>query len=95
VIFSSKRYAVQVSDYGRGLLENCEITSAAWGVNIREGGNPLLRRCKIRGKLYAVTVERYGRGTIEECDLTGESSLKAFQIEEGCQVILHNNKSVR
>lgn len=75
-------------DNGRGTIEDCDIYRNAQlfveeydttytiraGVSISAGGNPIIRRCKIRdGKASGIAVWDGGEGLIEECEISGNS----------------------
>lgn len=68
---------------GAGLIEDCTIFGhSAAEVQIRQGANPLLRRCKIRdGQAFGVYVYEEGLGRLEECDIFGctQAGVVAFQ----------------
>jgi len=71
-IHDSKNGAgVIVYENGGGIIEDCDIFANAYsGIEIRTGGNPTVRRCKIHdGKQSGVFVYENGGGIIEDCDI--------------------------
>jgi F-box protein 11 len=57
---------------GAGVVEDCEIVgNHCAGVGIADGGNPIIRRCRInRNGEPAVRMFADGLGKVEDCDLT-------------------------
>jgi F-box protein 11 len=59
---------------GRGTFLDCDISGHAYsGVEIKQGGNPILRRCKVHGQgnHNGVMIWDHGKGTLEECEVFG------------------------
>ena len=63
------------------------------GINIIQGGNPFIRRCRIHDGIQAgIYVHEHGRGTIEDCDIiaNGTAGLAIAQggnpVVRQCQV---------
>ncbi len=58
---------VLVNKNGTGQIENCDIFGNAYsGIQIREGGNPVVRHCQIHdSKQGGVLVYKNGIGQIE------------------------------
>jgi parallel beta-helix repeat protein len=93
-IYDSKDGAgVFIYDQATGQLEDCDIFGNAHaGVEIRTGGNPVIRRCTIKNNRYwAVRVRDNGRGTVEDCDLRGNPG-GAWKIDSTSSVQRRGNK---
>lgn len=74
---------------GEPELAECDISSdAGAGVEIANGANPLIRRCRIHdGRDAGIYVSGNGRGTIEECDISGHEHANVEIAQEGSPII--------
>jgi parallel beta-helix repeat protein len=68
---------IVAQDGALGTLEDNEIAGNGYsGVEIRTGGNPVLRRNQIRGNQAGVYVHDNGQGTLEDNEITGNGERK-------------------
>ena len=82
------RAGVFVWEQGKGTIERCDIFgNMLSGVEIKLGGDPAIRDCKIHDSNESVGVHVYeqGKGTVERCHIYN-NKLGAWKIEEGCEV---------
>jgi hypothetical protein len=65
------RIGVQIMDEGRGTLKQCEIArNPIVGINIKQGGHPLLQYCSIHdSRGIGVCSAARGQGKLIDCDL--------------------------
>jgi F-box protein 11 len=81
---------VAVLEQCLGTIEKCVISGNAFsGVEIKTGGNPVIRDCKVSGR-WGVTVRPDGLGTISGCDLTGATT--PWGVEGGAKVTRTGNR---
>ena len=82
-----------VTQNGLGTLEDNEIfANASAGVEIREGGNPTLRRNRIHGgKQAGVLVGQNGLGTLEENEIFA-NAFSGVEVRNGGNPTLHRNR---
>jgi len=89
---------VFIYEQATGQLEDCDIFGNAFaGVEIKTGGNPVIRRCQIHdGKVGGVYVYENGSGTLEDCDIFGNAKAGVGIREGGNPVIrrcqIHDGK---
>ena len=87
---TTKEAGVFVYEQGQGTIERCVISgNGLSGVDIRTGGNPVVRDCKVRGT-WGITVRPDGLGTISGCDLTGATT--PWSVEGGAKVTRTGNR---
>ncbi|MCK5524967.1 MAG: right-handed parallel beta-helix repeat-containing protein [Thiomargarita sp.] len=80
---SKEGSGVYVYKNGTGQIENCDIFGNAYaGIEIKEGGNPVIQHCQIHDNQVGVYVWENGTGRIENCDIFG-NALSGIQIREG------------
>ena len=85
---------VYISENGYGTIEDCNIfANKQAGVHIIQGGNPMVRKCKIHGSREGagVCVMENGQGTIESCDIFGNNRGPIY-VERGCRPAIRNCK---
>jgi parallel beta-helix repeat protein len=82
---------VYVYENCTGQIENCEIFgNADSGIEISEGGNPVVQHCKIHdGKGSGVFVNKNGTGRIENCEIFGNAKAGIEISEGGNPVVQH------
>ncbi|MCX5974647.1 MAG: right-handed parallel beta-helix repeat-containing protein [Coprothermobacterota bacterium] len=57
---------ILVSEDAQGAIESCEIAACAIGLAVRDGGDPLVQRCRIQDSRVGVSCQA-GMGSFEEC----------------------------
>lgn len=92
VIYDGSHTGVLVYDYAEATLEDCDIYGHRQnGVQITQGANPTLRRCKIRQSEVGVLIDDFGSGTLEGCAII-DNQFQGVLIDNGsptlerCQV---------
>ena len=72
---------------GTGRFSDCEIVESGYmGVEIREGGHPVLHRCRInRNGMQGILVHLNASVTIDQCDLANNVN-GPLNVEPGSQV---------
>lgn len=71
------RDGLLVTKNGRGVFEDCDFvnTASKHAVTITAGGNPNLRRCKVRDGFFGgIFIHSNGTGVVEDCDISGNKS---------------------
>src|SRR5208337_1737159 len=62
------------------------------GIEIKDGGNPVLRRCKVHDcKQAGVLFTKNAQGSLEECDIYG-NGLSAVEVRQGGSPVLRRCK---
>jgi F-box protein 11 len=63
--------AISVSDYGSGLIEDCDIYEMEGdGISISTGGNPIIKKSKIHNvEKVGIHTCKNGTGKIEDCEM--------------------------
>jgi parallel beta-helix repeat protein len=64
-------FGVEVSDRGKGIFSDCDLSENARGFFITRSGSPLVRRCAVHGCQFGVGVSEKGKGVFEECRIAG------------------------
>lgn len=71
---------VIVYEGGRGTFEACDIfANDLAAMEVRQGGNPVVRQCRISG---GMSVFEKGRGTFEDCEVSG-GALNGLEVRNG------------
>lgn len=72
---ASEAAGLFVFDGGRGTIEDCDIyENGLANVEIRDGGNPIIRRTRIRnGSAPGVFINSNGSGTFEDCEIANNA----------------------
>jgi parallel beta-helix repeat protein len=58
-------------DRARGMVDKCHIPSAARGIVIAAGADPMIRSSRLEGCQTGIAVFGRGKGTVEGCTITG------------------------
>ncbi|MDD1660214.1 MAG: right-handed parallel beta-helix repeat-containing protein [Methanomicrobiales archaeon] len=58
-------------DRARGTMDECHIPSAARGIVIAGGADPVIRSSRLEGCQTGIAVSARGKGTVEGCTITG------------------------
>lgn len=92
-IHSGKGFGISVFEYGRGIVEECEIFGHKLaGIRMTQGSKPIVRRCTIHhGKQDGIYVSEKAAGTIEECDIF-ENLQSGIQVKQEGNPFIRNCK---
>lgn len=87
---------VSVYNYGKGTLENCELSgSGTTGLSLSTGGNPTLHHCLITGaQTDGIDATDGSGGTLEHCLIT-ENAGNGTTIRKGSWLVMQHCKLYR
>ncbi len=79
---------IYVYQFGKPLIEGCDIANAGVGVAVVHESNPTLRRCKIHDTQgVGISFARGTHGTVEECQITNTAA-PTIDIADGADPVV-------